>query len=404
MLLRNKHLHKVNISDGTEEWRQLRLAGLDLHPGGIGGSEASAIFGVHSYLSPVVLWNQKIGRYVPRLIITPELLAGILREPGLRKMWRSYDGTREWAENFYHGIKLRKNKTIKKPIYNDKFPHFLINYDSIIMPGEKKLHRYENGKCFISDEILEGYAPLEIKTANSWTAKKFKDTGGVPPEYYFQTCAQMIVLEAEYGEILINEDKSIEVYPVELNAEVRDMLNDGCSEFWNSILKGRELFKLSEKAKYAARIDEFKEIQSEIDSLEPSPVGMLSEENFIKESWYLAQEFDVGDKKTYNSFKQYTALKEVIRILSSESNYYKNVLQNDLRHRKVGKVRFPYHEDTLSDRLKEVESYSFREQTRGDKPVNYFITNDNAPLSDYQEIVQTVNEYISSKIENIDNA
>nr|WP_285854477.1 YqaJ viral recombinase family protein [Paenibacillus elgii] len=173
---------------------------------GIGGSDASAVAGLNRYKSPVAVYLEKTGQFLPD-------------DPGEPAYW----GTqledlvaREFTKRT--GLKAQRSfKMYKHP----EHPYMIGNIDRFVTDEKKR----------------KGI--LECKTASAYKADEWEGDR-IPDEYALQLQHYMAVLDVDYGffAVLIGGNR-FEYRYVERNPGIVDSLIKIESEFWNErVLKG----------------------------------------------------------------------------------------------------------------------------------------------------------------------
>ena len=322
-----EHIKRVMVRDRSDDWFVLRTIGTEFHPGGIGGSEIASVLNLSQWLGLNELFYIKIGAHNPKRFLNPAMQRGITMEPHLRKYWTYYRGDDQWAEdmNSNNVLPYRKNRLVKYPVYNKKYPFLLMNLDAVIPRGERK---------FLSEDRVLHDCPLEIKTANSFVKRKYET--GVPPGYYVQIQAQMIVMEADYGELFFESDGQLSLYPIQKNEAIQKVIIDRCKEFWDKVLLGRELMKELEQQAYGS--EKYQKISNRISNLAPPIAPISAEEEFIKESWRMEQVSIACDERLNDDYYMYNSLKHLEKIAAELQQGYKNNMLGYLKDNQVAQA------------------------------------------------------------------
>ncbi|WP_156298980.1 YqaJ viral recombinase family nuclease [Streptobacillus canis] len=198
-ILENK---KTEILDYSveEDWLELRKKG-------VGGSDIGAILGVNKYRSLVDVYLDKVeGKKVED---NSSMEWGRQLEPVIRSYFEE------------------KNKGVYDVYlapFSLKFEHLRANLDGIIYNKQTKK-----------------FGVLEIKTANIFTAKEWKD-GKVPTSYYAQVMHYMAVTGFEYAVIavLIGGNDYKEFY-IERNVGEIEMIKLAAKDFWETYIIPKRL-------------------------------------------------------------------------------------------------------------------------------------------------------------------
>ncbi|WP_064606948.1 YqaJ viral recombinase family protein [Streptobacillus moniliformis] len=198
-ILGRNEIHETLINKETEildytfedDWLKLRQKG-------IGGSDIGALLGLNKYKSVVDVYLDKVeGKRVED------------------------NSAMEWGRNLEPVIRSyfeEKNKSLYDVYlapFSLKFGILRANLDGIIFDKEKRR-----------------YGILEIKTANIFTAKEWKD-GKVPPTYYSQVMHYMTVTGFDYAiiAVLIGGSEYKEFY-IERNEEEIQIIQQVANNFW----------------------------------------------------------------------------------------------------------------------------------------------------------------------------
>lgn len=207
--MRNEHI-TMHVLGSREAWLEARA-------GRIGGSEASAVFGLNPYMTNTELWEIKTGRKIPEDISDrPYVKYGHDAEPHLRELF-ALD---------YPGYKV--GYIDNNLFVNSRYPWAHASLDGWL--------RDEEGRFGI----------LEIKTTNilqSMQKEKWNDR--VPDNYYLQVLHYMMVMEADFAVLKAqlkydyNSDIFIQTrhYMIE-RADVEEdigLLIEKESDFWNMV-------------------------------------------------------------------------------------------------------------------------------------------------------------------------
>lgn len=166
---------------------------------GIGGSEAASALGLSRYKSPFQLYLEKIGE------ITGEeekavMARGTRFEPILREIYTERTGRK--VNQFYESIK------------SDVFPFMFVTPD-----GLADENRY-----------------LEIKTARKRYDWGEPGTDEIPQEYLIQVQHGLFVTNLQVADVFVAFSlDDIELYEVQADKELQEMIIDGEREFWSHV-------------------------------------------------------------------------------------------------------------------------------------------------------------------------
>lgn len=207
-ILGRNEIHETLINKETEildytfedDWLKLRQKG-------IGGSDIGALLGLNKYKSVVDVYLDKVeGKRVED------------------------NSAMEWGRNLEPVIRSyfeEKNKSLYDVYlapFSLKFGILRANLDGIIFDKEKRR-----------------YGILEIKTANIFTVKEWKD-GKVPPTYYSQVMHYMAVTGFDFAiiAVLIGGSEYKEFY-IERNEEEIQIIQQVANNFWKDYVIPKQI-------------------------------------------------------------------------------------------------------------------------------------------------------------------
>lgn len=196
--------------DSREEWLEARKT--------IGGSDAAAVIGKSPYMSNVDLWMMKTGRMEPdpKIAQHPVVIYGTKAEGHLRELFAL------------------------------DFPEYKVEYEPNNMwTGHPYPWAHASLDGWLTDR-RQRFGVLEIKTAlitSSRQRAKWNDR--VPQNYFVQLLHQMMVTEAEFGIILVQQSwirdgdvfKVTKHFKIEAKDHLQDMkyLEMQEREFWKHV-------------------------------------------------------------------------------------------------------------------------------------------------------------------------
>lgn len=177
-----------------EEWKALRHQY-------IGGSDAAAVVGMNSWVSPYSLWAEKTGRL-----------------PGFDGNLATEVGTylEEFVAQKFANETGKKVRRSNLSWFNDQYPFAIANIDR---------------------EIVGEDAGLEIKTTDSLNMSKFKN-GEYPGNYYCQCMHYMAVTGKKkwYLAVLIG-NREFKWFTIERDEDEIKALMDAEEAFWEHVKK-----------------------------------------------------------------------------------------------------------------------------------------------------------------------
>lgn len=183
-----------------DEWLKWRT-------NGIGGSDASVIFGINPYRSIFQLWMEKTGQLEPEESETEythfgNVLESVVKQEFMRRT----------------GLKVRAKKAL---LQSDKYPFMLADLDGVV---------YEDGMMNI----------FEAKTASEYKREVWEN--GVPEEYVLQVQHYMSVTGAKrtYIAALVGGNHFV-YHVVERDEKLIASIIQKEKEFWErNVLQGEE--------------------------------------------------------------------------------------------------------------------------------------------------------------------
>lgn len=188
---------KINLENvkTREQWLQLRCSG-------IGGSDASVIFGVNRYRSATELWLEKTGKVIMQEDESEITYWGNTLEDVIREEFSKRSGM----------IAIKPNYMYR----SEKTPFMIANLD-----GE------------VEDDIY-GTCIFEAKTVSAFKKSEWED--GIPVEYYLQLQHYMAVTDyrGAYIAALIGGNEFTYRF-IERNEETIAILIRMESDFWETV-------------------------------------------------------------------------------------------------------------------------------------------------------------------------
>lgn len=177
-----------------EEWKALRHQY-------IGGSDAAAVVGMNSYVSPMALWAEKTGRL-----------------PGFEGNLATEVGTylEEFVAQKFAEVTGKKVRKCNLSWFNSDYPWAIANIDR---------------------EIVGENAGLEIKTTSELNTKRFK--GGEFPENYYCQCMHYLAVTGKqtwYLAVLIG-NREFKWFAIDRDEAEIKALMDAEKDFWDLVEK-----------------------------------------------------------------------------------------------------------------------------------------------------------------------
>lgn len=318
------------IEDRTTEWYEYRNNGL-------GASTAAIVCGLSPYKPTAMqLFHEKVGTMEPDRTMSAPAFHGIHQEEYVANLWRYYDGTEDgYMERFEQDRMVRTCRQIVGFIQNPKYEHLYCNLDRVIKKGSRKL----NDDGTLSSEVTTKECPLEIKTMNSFVYKKYD---GVPDMYIIQVHQQMLITETDYAEIAILIDgRTFKVFPIHRNEEIIKMILERTTEFWMSVLQGRQALILAEQAKEDEDYEQYEHYMGIIQQLEPMPDDNENYSTFLSDRHDVEEEIMQGSEELLSEVKKLQTVKSMIKQLEKDKRLLENNIKYEFVKESVEKIEFP---------------------------------------------------------------
>lgn len=245
---------------------------------GIGASEVGAIMGLSQYKSNVELFYEKIGQGLGYNIENIAMFMGTELEDFIARMWQYWGGTEaSLIENFRTGNMVRRMQRVNAYIQNPKYPHLFVSLDRRI----NKHIDTQTGK-------ERGNGALEIKTISGYEADKWET--GIPPSHVVQVQTQLVVTGWQYGELAVFKDgRFFDVYPYEKHKGVCREIVKQTTDFWKRVERARIILTQQFEAEKNFNLRKVKELEAELQTLEPAPDASDGLAQFLKEKFRNAE-------------------------------------------------------------------------------------------------------------------
>jgi hypothetical protein len=150
----------------------------------------------------------------------------------------------------------------------------------------------------------------------------------------------MIVSNSEYCEVVMFVDRKFRVVPIERDKILVDEILETTHEFWQTVLKAREYFKLRNEALEKNNREKAEEYEAYISSLEPAPDDTEAYKDYFKERFQREQEKVKGDLQDFQTAKLYKAWGEVMKLAKSKQQFQKNKLLKLMLDEKAERIDF----------------------------------------------------------------
>lgn len=238
---------------------------------GIGASEAGSVAGVDRFLPTQKLFYQKIGIIKEKKLISYQAFTGRLQEELVAMQFEHFEKDfLQMMDNFEREIKVAKVERVNAFIQNPDFMHLFASLDRKILNVLKYAGR--------------GNAPLECKTMDWFVGNQYEN--GFPIAYIFQVMQQIGIVGSDYGCLAVQtNNRDFDVFEFEFEKDMFEGYLELSEDFWNRVLKGRELALQKFKAEINYDVKLSEEIMHEIMMIEPSSQGTLSYQDFLKDKY-----------------------------------------------------------------------------------------------------------------------
>lgn len=263
--MRKDLIYTFNKDWSMADWSSWRFKN------GIGASEAGAVAGVDKFLPSQKLFYQKIGIIKEKKLISYQAFTGRLQEDLVAIQFEHFEKDFiGMMENYENGIKTAKVERVNAFIQNPEYMHLFASLDRKIL----NVLKYEG----------KGNAPLECKTMDWFVGNQYEN--GFPISYVFQINQQIGIVGSDYGCLAVQtNNREFDVFEFEFQRELFDSYLDLSRDYWQRILKGRELALQKFNADLEMNVSLSEEIMHAIQMLEPDPQGTLSYQDFLKEKY-----------------------------------------------------------------------------------------------------------------------
>lgn len=346
---KSKGIYRESFEMKSDEWYARRLMG-------IGGSDIGKLLGYNDYEggSALEMWMEKIGLKPQWKDGNKYTHYGVLMEDLVADQWAYYDGNQgSEVTNYRDGKIIRNSRRVNAFLTNEKYvcsdglPFLYVNVDRLINQG-----------CFnlMDGQLLKDNCPLEIKTASSWVAKRWKN--GVSPMYIAQVYLQMMIMEVDYAEIAILEldRRELKVFPVIRNEDMVNRIEDNGYNFWEKMVKpAKILAREQEFAIQQGRMVEARKIEAELQRIEPTADSSEAYKDYMNKRFNAIPEKLMGQEREAEIVIQLNFLKEFIKELSPmvilRENQIRSILQEyevlDFESFGLGKVTWKYDKNDV---------------------------------------------------------
>lgn len=304
-----KHLiFHSTVGMSEDDWLRYRKSG-------IGASEVGKVMGLSDWGSALDLFYEKIGEGLPYTIENMAMFMGKEKESFIANLWQYWEGSEDsLIRNKRAGRIVRRMQKVNAYVRNPKYPWLFVSLD-------RKINR--------QGDKPEG--ALEIKTIGGWEADKF--ISGIPPQYLLQHQDQMGVCELEWGEIALHRDgRQFDVLEFEANKQIFENIVDSTHNFWERVLRAREILTQRFEATRSFNQRLVKELTEELTEIEPHTDGSVGLQDFLNEKF---SKGTAGERQgtilELEEAKKHKELKETLKTLNESIRTSENYLKNQMR-------------------------------------------------------------------------
>lgn len=307
----------------NEDWLRFRKRG-------IGASEVGAIMGLSQYKSNVELFYDKIGQGLGYTVENLAMFLGHEYENPIARLWEYWGGTdASLIENARAKNKVRRMQKVNAYIQNPLYPHLFVSLD-------RRINKHidpATGK-------QRGNGALEIKTISGYESDKWES--GIPPSHVVQVQTQLLVTGWDYGELAVQKDgRAFDVYPFEKHKGVCKEIVKQTTDFWKRVERARILLTQEYEAKKAFNTRKLREIEAELQVLEPSPDASDGLSNFLKEKYRNADLTSErrGTLEELQIAQDHLKFKEQQKVLDEKIQFCENSLKSKIKT--IERITFP---------------------------------------------------------------
>lgn len=305
----NNLIYNSTTDMTAEDWLKFRKQG-------IGASEVGYILGLSPYKSNVELFYEKISPKIRQYEDTVPTFMGRYMEDVIADLWQYWESDQlQLQRNYNAGKKVRTMQRVNAYIQNIKYPHLFVSLD-------RRINKYDS----------RGNGCLEIKTLGGYEANKWE--AGVPPQYIAQINTQMLVTGWKFAELAILEDgRYLTVYPFKPHKAITAEIIKQTSEFWERVQRARIALTQKFEASRNFNTRKVRELEEELQRLEPDPDASVSLADFLKEKYRNPEPESerVGTLEEYGHAQKHLILKAQAKELQSEILLHENSLKTAMQ-------------------------------------------------------------------------
>lgn len=310
-----------NMSE--DDWLRFRKRG-------IGASEFGAVMGLSPYKSNVELFYEKVGQGLNYSIESMAMFMGTEMEDFVARMWEYWGGDEaSLIRNRRMKTKVRKMSNVNAYMQNVKMPHLFISLD-------RRIHKHFDEET----KQDKGHGCLEIKTISGFESDKWES--GIPPTHIAQIQGQLLVTGWKYGELAVLKDgRKFDVYPFERHNGMCNAILKQTKDFWKRVETARKLLTQQYEAERNFNTRKVRQIEAELQRIEPSPDASDGLANFLKEKYRNPepQSERPGTLIELETAKKHLKLKDQQKKTNEQIQLCENTLKSSMRD--IEKITWP---------------------------------------------------------------
>lgn len=329
---KKKTYPELSFVDASKMTRQVWL---EERMYGLGGSDVSTITGMNmKYGSKLELFHQKLGRAPRGGDHTIATMMGTVMEDNILELGQYYDihandPEEQLIKNWSNGYKVRDIVKFPYMVRNSNHPWSLANLDGLedYNPVTQKAKRIAECKT------------ISRQSAEMWVGK-------LPPYYLMQAHHYMITLEPMLERLetyiyVLEDGRYLYALPVEKSPTLWNIVIEECSEFWETLQKGREIIANASSPEQEER---------GLWEIEPPADSSKRYEEFLSENYLnkLERIEITGSDELYNIGVQYQDLTKQIKEMEGDKQLLRNQILNEMKRSGTTVFTFPNGNITYS--------------------------------------------------------
>jgi len=321
----------THLVDDSPEWHDFRQDHL-------GASEISTVCGLSEYAPTAMqLFHVKVGTERRDFIMNEPIFHGKRLEEYVADCWRYYDSP---GDSYIHNATAnrvqRQCRNINGAIVNPKYPFLSCNLDRVVVKGSRML----NENAMLCGDISEDQFPLECKTINQYSAKRWED--GIPRGYIYQVQQQLVITESKYAEIvLLIDGRNLKVFPVYADKHIQQEILDKGSDFWNLVKIGRQWYGLYLEAISLGDEQKAQEYLAKISEFEPEPDNSPAYLEYFTDRHKVEEESMMSDDRLYELAIQHKRISSLKKAIEDAETTLGNQIRYAFVQNRVERINLP---------------------------------------------------------------